>query len=253
MGVRVRQKEKGEGKPWWIFIAYKGQRKSLLVGDKRAAEALASRIRERIKAGGLQLNRGRNMKVITRFGKRTTSYIADYIDPFTNKRKRKFFSSIEEAEEMLKENKKLSERRLWAVLSAVYELGGGVNQKTIADNTGLLQPIVSRYVRKAIDQGLMENANEHNLPNPFSLKVTEKGVQYLAACRQAEDQPPETAPYKGTSLEGILNEIILRQTRTIERLLEEYERFKQENERLTQREKQLMADNDKWLEDNLKL
>jgi hypothetical protein len=55
MGVTVRQKVKGKGKPWWVFIAQEGKRKSIKVGDKSAAEALASKIRERLKAGELQI------------------------------------------------------------------------------------------------------------------------------------------------------------------------------------------------------
>ena len=55
MGVTVRQKEKGKGKPWWVFIAHNGKRKSVRVGDRAAAEALASKIRMELKAGELQL------------------------------------------------------------------------------------------------------------------------------------------------------------------------------------------------------
>ena len=52
MGVKVRQKTKGKGQPYWVFINHKGKRKSLKVGDKRAAEQLASQIREKIKTSG---------------------------------------------------------------------------------------------------------------------------------------------------------------------------------------------------------
>ena len=51
MGVTVRQKSKGKGKPWWVFIAHNGKRKSKLVGDKAAAEAVASRIRAKLQLG----------------------------------------------------------------------------------------------------------------------------------------------------------------------------------------------------------
>ena len=39
MGVTVRQKEKGKGKPWWVFINHDGKRHAKKVGDKAAAEA----------------------------------------------------------------------------------------------------------------------------------------------------------------------------------------------------------------------
>ena len=51
MGVQVRQKLKGKGKPWWIFISHNGKRASRKIGDKTAAEAVASQIRIKLQAG----------------------------------------------------------------------------------------------------------------------------------------------------------------------------------------------------------
>ncbi len=51
MGVTVRQKTKGKGKPWWVFIAHNGKRTSRKVGDKAAAEAVASQIRAKLQLG----------------------------------------------------------------------------------------------------------------------------------------------------------------------------------------------------------
>ena len=51
MGVTVRQKAKGKGKPWWIFISHNGKRTSRRVGDKAAAEDVASKIRAKLKLG----------------------------------------------------------------------------------------------------------------------------------------------------------------------------------------------------------
>jgi integrase len=51
MGVRVRQKIKGKGNPWWVFISHKGKRTSRKVGDKKAAEAVASTIRAKLQLG----------------------------------------------------------------------------------------------------------------------------------------------------------------------------------------------------------
>jgi integrase len=55
MGVTVRQKVKGKGKPWWVFIAHNGKRKSIRVGDKAAAEALAAKIQEQLTLGKVDL------------------------------------------------------------------------------------------------------------------------------------------------------------------------------------------------------
>jgi len=61
MGVTVRQKVRGKGNPWWVFIAHNGNRKSKMVGDKAAADALASKIRERLKTRELQISPERKM------------------------------------------------------------------------------------------------------------------------------------------------------------------------------------------------
>ena len=55
MGVTIRQKVKGRGQPWWVFIAHNGKRKSIKVGDRTAAETLAGKIQEKLKAGELQI------------------------------------------------------------------------------------------------------------------------------------------------------------------------------------------------------
>jgi integrase len=49
MGVRVRQKIKGKGNPWWVFISHNGKRTSRKVGAKKAAEAVASKIEAKIR------------------------------------------------------------------------------------------------------------------------------------------------------------------------------------------------------------
>lgn len=48
MGVIGRQKVAGKGQPWWVFVAHKGKRTSKQVGDKQAAEKVASDIRARL-------------------------------------------------------------------------------------------------------------------------------------------------------------------------------------------------------------
>ena len=51
MGVTVRQKTKGKGKPWWVFVAHNGKRTSRKVGDKAAAKEVASKIEAKLKLG----------------------------------------------------------------------------------------------------------------------------------------------------------------------------------------------------------
>jgi len=75
MGVTVRQKMKGKGKPWWVFIAHNGKRKSIQVGDRAAAEALASKIREKLKGGELQLT---PEKKVPTFGEYAKKWLDNY-------------------------------------------------------------------------------------------------------------------------------------------------------------------------------
>jgi hypothetical protein len=70
MGVTVRQKEKGKGKPWCFFIAHNSKRKSIRVGDKTAAEALASKIREKLKTGELQITPEKRVPTFGEYAKK---------------------------------------------------------------------------------------------------------------------------------------------------------------------------------------
>lgn len=45
MGVIVRQKIKGDGNPYWIFIAKNNKRTSMMIGNKEEAEKVASHLR----------------------------------------------------------------------------------------------------------------------------------------------------------------------------------------------------------------
>ena len=56
MGVVVRQKNKARGAPYWVFINHNGKRKSICVGDKAAANRLASKIRKGLKTGQMGLD-----------------------------------------------------------------------------------------------------------------------------------------------------------------------------------------------------
>lgn len=55
MGVTVRQKTKGRAEPWWVFINFRNKRKSIKVGDRKAAMALAAKIELQLKTGQVGL------------------------------------------------------------------------------------------------------------------------------------------------------------------------------------------------------
>jgi integrase len=56
MGVVVRQKEKGKGQPWCLFISHDNKRASRKIGDRRAAEEVASKIRAKLELGEFNLD-----------------------------------------------------------------------------------------------------------------------------------------------------------------------------------------------------
>lgn len=51
MGVKVRQKKKGKGQPWWVFISHNGKRTSRKIGDRRTAVAVAHKIEAKMALG----------------------------------------------------------------------------------------------------------------------------------------------------------------------------------------------------------
>ncbi len=67
MGVTVRQKVKGKGKPWWVFVAHDGRRTSKLVGDKAAAETVASKIRAKLQLGEFGFEEKRSVPLFKDF------------------------------------------------------------------------------------------------------------------------------------------------------------------------------------------
>ena len=72
MGVIVRQKRKGKGEPWWVFVSHNGKRTSRQVGDKKAAEKVASDIRAQLQLDGFDFHKR----------KKTIPLFKDFADGF---------------------------------------------------------------------------------------------------------------------------------------------------------------------------
>lgn len=53
VGVTVRQK--GDGSEWWVFVSRHGRRRSKCVGTKRAADAVAEKLRARLALGDFSI------------------------------------------------------------------------------------------------------------------------------------------------------------------------------------------------------
>ena len=65
MGVTVRQKKKGKGEPWWVFVYHNGKRTSRRVGEKKAAEVVAGKIQAKLQLGDFDLNEEKKKAVPT--------------------------------------------------------------------------------------------------------------------------------------------------------------------------------------------
>jgi len=77
MGVIVKQKIRGKGKPWWIFIHHEGRTTTKKIGDRRSAELVATEVRKRLKVGELNLPVEPKAKLPT-FAEYSTHYIETY-------------------------------------------------------------------------------------------------------------------------------------------------------------------------------
>ncbi|MFZ5447880.1 MAG: tyrosine-type recombinase/integrase [Thermodesulfobacteriota bacterium] len=91
MGVTVRQKEKGKGKPWWVFICHQKKRKSIMVGDKWAAERLAAQIQLQLAAGNYSMD---PPKQVPTFGNYARQWLNRYGEISLKPSTRKGYESI---------------------------------------------------------------------------------------------------------------------------------------------------------------
>jgi integrase len=67
MGVTVRQKVKGKGKPWWVFVAHNGQRTSKMIGSKDAANLVARQIEAKLALGEFSFEEEKPVKTFKEY------------------------------------------------------------------------------------------------------------------------------------------------------------------------------------------
>ena len=75
MGVLVRQRPKGKGNPWWVFINHDGERQAKKIGDKAVAEAVAKEIQEQLAKSDFQIG---PKKQIPTFGEYAHKWLEGY-------------------------------------------------------------------------------------------------------------------------------------------------------------------------------
>lgn len=76
MGVSVRQKIKGKGQPWWVFITHNGKRRSRKIGTKAAAKRIAAEIQEKLTRQEFNLEKE---KPVPTFKEYSEKWLKDYV------------------------------------------------------------------------------------------------------------------------------------------------------------------------------
>ena len=78
MGVTVRQKRKGKVRPWYVFVHKDHQIWSKAIGDKKAAQAIASALRKKLAAGSLNISGQDSEKKVPEFCEYAQHYLEAY-------------------------------------------------------------------------------------------------------------------------------------------------------------------------------
>jgi integrase len=148
MGVTVRQKEKGKGKPWWVFINHDKKRRAIKVGDKSVAENVARKIREQLAKGDLRIG----SKPGPTFGE----YARKWLDGYASTTLK--YSTFKGYESLMKAHlSPLMDRPLDQVTKAEIKeiifskLKAGLSPKTVNNIKALISSIFSH----ALEDGLV--------------------------------------------------------------------------------------------------
>jgi len=74
--------------------------------------------------------------------------------------------------------------RQYLVLSAIAELGDGVNQRAISAHTGIDRSTVSEVVRRLMKRGYVLRPRSGEDARNYSIRLTSSGREMLAAAKQ---------------------------------------------------------------------
>jgi len=202
MGVVVRQKEKGKGKPWWVFIAHNGKRTSRKVGDKRAAEKVASEIRAKLKLGQFNLEEKRERPIplfkhcahawieITVPATCKESTVSDYqaiLDNHVNP----FFEDL-----------KISEITEGKIKELIFSK---VNAGKAGSTVSHIKNVVSGVLNQAVDDELIPTNPALNLGTKFMKKINDAVESRKAS--NGDEGKGEPDPLTQKELKLLLNKV----------------------------------------------
>ena len=151
MGVTVREKVKGSG-DWWVFVAWHNRRTSRRIGDRRAAERVASQLRARLQLGDVSLFTGADSEPTLKAYAET--WLKDYephIKPRTHELYRSLWTRHLEPSlggTRLKDITREQARSLFAA-----KIADGLSRASVMQIVGLLRAILNH----AIDDGRVQS------------------------------------------------------------------------------------------------
>ena len=169
MGVVIRQKVKGKGQPWWVFISYNSKRTSRKVGSKDAARKVARQIEAKLQLNefGFEQQKSR----VPPFGEYAKSWIKTTV-PATCKA-----STLSDYKDILKnhvlpvfknhEINRITKGQIKDLLLTKLNKGYAVSTVTHIKN------VISGIFNKAVDDEIIPGNPVHSLGKNF-LKVKDK-------------------------------------------------------------------------------
>ncbi len=174
MGVTVRQKAKGRGKPWWVFIAYNGQRTSKKVGDKAAAEEVASTIRAELKLGNFSFE---EEKPVSTFKEYAESWLDTRVSV---KCKRQTKEGYEDALNLhiipVFGDKSITEIKKGAIKNFLFDkLNQGYSISTVKQ----MKNVIAGVFNKAVDDEIIPANPAHILRDVFNGKKGKESIDPL--------------------------------------------------------------------------
>lgn len=173
MGVTVRQKVKGKGQPWWVFVCYQGKRISKKVGSKRDAERVASEIRVRLARGEF----GFKDQEVPTFGKYVDEWLRTYARHELKPRTRKGYESV--INKHLKPRfgpKRLDQITRPEFRKFLYEK---LNEDPAANTVKNIKVVMGSIMSSAVEDGLIPDNPASRLGRIFRAKAENNEIRPL--------------------------------------------------------------------------
>jgi len=176
MGVIVRQKTKGRGQPWWVFVSHNGKRTSRKIGDRQATEKVASEIRAKLQLGKFGFE---EKKPVPTFKEYADSWIKTNV-PATCKQ-----STLRDYQDILRIHvlPVFGNLRLTDINKGMVKdfLLGKVNAGLAASTVIHLKNVISGVLNKAVDNEILPANPAHSLGKIVKAKDRKETMDPLTA------------------------------------------------------------------------